>query len=367
MQFIFNEFKTGVFIDREIPSIEKIAAGLNFSGEISSLNPLFVCDENTLPIAERIRGKENLPVCVLKSGEENKNWQAVQEILKVAHNAGLGRDGIFIAVGGGVIGDLCGFASSIYMRGCRFVLVSTTLLGMVDASVGGKTGFDLFGIKNLVGTFYPAQNVYMPLESLATLPEREWKSGMAELIKTAILDGDDFLDKTAETAVICKSGFCAAKLHETENLRECIEKAVLYKGGVVSEDLRESGKRMLLNLGHTFAHALEAASGLGKLSHGEAVAWGIVRSCELGLALRITPQERAKKITEIIKTFGYYCESPHPLANSAEELLNAMKSDKKKKQGKLTFIVPNENSAQSVSICGEDEIKTVKNILAGNI
>jgi 3-dehydroquinate synthase len=212
---------------------------------------------------------------------------------------------------------------------------------MVDASIGGKTGFDLFGVKNLTGSFYPAEVVYMPVQSLSTLPDREWKSGFAELIKTAILSGDDFLDMLAETA---NEGSL-----EGGKLLKCIEKAVLYKGTVTSEDFRESGKRALLNLGHTFGHALEAAAGLGSLSHGEAVAWGIVQSCALGLLLGITPLKRARKIKAVISHFGCDCSCPHPLAAS-DTFRAAMNSDKKKKQGKMTFIVPDENSARIVDI-----------------
>jgi 3-dehydroquinate synthase len=240
-----------------------------------------------------------------------------------------------------VIGDLTGFAASVYMRGCRLVLIPTTLLSMVDASVGGKTGFDLFGVKNLAGSFYPAEIVYMPVQSLSTIPDREWKSGLAELIKTAILSGDDFLDMLAETANKKSLG--------GDRLFESIEKAVLYKGVVTSEDFRESGKRALLNLGHTFGHALEAATGFGGLSHGEAVAWGIIQSCALGLVLGITPIKRAEKIKAVISSFGYDCSCPHPLA-ATKTFKTAMKSDKKRKLGKMTFIVPDDKSAKIVDI-----------------
>jgi len=371
MIFKFGEYCSNVFFSREVPLLKKISDDLGFgSGE---LRPLLVADENTRSIAAKIAGQSGVPLCVLKSGEENKNWESVREILSAASAAGLGRDGIFIGIGGGVIGDLCGFASSIYMRGCRLVLVSTTLLGMVDASVGGKTGFDLFGVKNLVGSFYPAENVYIPLESLSTLPEREWKSGMAELIKTAVLDGDDFLDKIMQlhTGTACGASICgfynSVKSSDTQTLRECIERAVLLKGAIVTEDLRESGKRMLLNLGHTFGHALEAAAGLGRISHGEAVAWGIARSCELGCELGITPQTRARKITELMRKFGYDLSCPHPFSGGADTLLNAMKSDKKKKSGRLVFIVPDEKSARHVVLETENEMKILENILKGGL
>ena len=360
MKFNFSEFSSSVFISREIPSIDKISGDLGLLS--NEFKPLLVADENTKEIAAKIKGDAELPLCLLKSGEENKNWHSVQEILSAACEAGLGRDGIFIGIGGGVIGDLCGFASSIYMRGCRLVLVSTTLLGMVDASVGGKTGFDFFGIKNLVGSFYPAQSVYIPIECLKTLPSKELKSGMAELIKTAVLAGGDFLDMLADTGADFISN--PRGFPEGELLLKFIEKAVLYKGAIASEDLRESGKRMLLNLGHTFAHSLEAAAGLGRLSHGEAVAWGIVRSCELGLALGITPRGRAEKIKNVIASFDYELSCPHPLAETAH-ILKAMLSDKKKKKGNLTFIVPDEKSARPYVCQSDEDLKIAERIING--
>jgi len=363
MDFTFNEYRTSVDFSRKIPSIDKIAASLGLNPEDSAFKPLIIADENTVSIAEKVCGGKNLPFCVIKSGEDNKNWQTVEQILACAHKEGLGRDGIFIGVGGGVIGDLSGFASSIYMRGCRFVLVCTTLLGMVDASVGGKTGFDLFGIKNLAGTFFPARAVFLPQDSLATLPKREWKSGMAELIKTAILAGGDFLEVLAE--IPDKDFSNTDKMLVADTLGKCIERAVQYKGAIVSEDMRESGKRMLLNLGHTFGHALEAVAGLGNISHGEAVAWGIVRACELGEALGVTPKTRAQEIRELIASFGYNCACPHPLASDKDALLNAMKSDKKKKQGKLTFVVPDEKSASFLTLESDSEKKLLENILKG--
>jgi len=149
-------------------------------------------------------------------------------------------------------------------------------------------------------------------------------------------------------------------------LQKCVEKAVSYKGKVVSEDFRESGKRMLLNLGHTFGHALESSGGLGNISHGEAVAWGIIRACELGIALNITPQKRAEKIKKTLLSFGYEISCPHPSAGSKETILNAMKSDKKKKSGNLTFIVPDKKSARAVELKPEDA-QIIDKILQGEL
>jgi 3-dehydroquinate synthase len=228
---------------------------------------------------------------------------------------------------------------------------------MVDASVGGKTGFDLFGIKNLAGTFYPARHVYIPLESMVSLPPAEWKSGMAELIKTAVLDGDDFL------ALIEGLNGC----YTNTAIAPCVERAVRFKSGIVEEDPFETGnRRMLLNLGHTFGHALEAAVGLGRISHGEAVAWGIARSCELGLTLGVCPPARAKRIMSLLTAFGYETAAPHPLAAGAgAELMHALDSDKKKRRSRLIFIVPDEKSALPVTADSPEFLNTISKIIEG--
>lgn len=354
-RFTFGAFESTAHIQRALPSLGDIAA--DFGGGF--FRPLIVCDENTGALADRLCGGAAVPRCVLPSGEAHKNWGAAEAVLRAACGAGLGRDGVIIGVGGGVIGDLAAFAASVYMRGCGLALVSTTLLGMVDASLGGKTGFDLFGIKNAAGTFYPARQVYMPLESLATLPPAEWKSGMAELIKTAVLESDDFLEELAAHA----GGGLAAWTHDTEGLARCVRRAALFKGRIVEADPRETGNtRVLLNLGHTFGHALEAAAGLGTLSHGEAVAWGMVRSCELGCALGITPPARAKSIRSLLAAYGYETAAPHPLGET-EAFMRALGGDKKKRGGTPAFVIPTEQGARLVSE-GFD-LNMIKNCING--
>jgi 3-dehydroquinate synthase len=261
----------------------------------------------------------------------------VERILAEARRAGLGRDGLFIGIGGGVVGDLTAFAASVYMRGGRLCLIPTTLLGMVDAALGGKTGFDLLGVKNLVGTFYPADHIFMSIAALASLPGREWKSGMAELIKTAVLDTGGMF-KLLESL----GGVSFFQGHPDSGvILELIARSTAVKGRIVQADPRETGtERALLNLGHTFGHALESAVGLGVLSHGEAVAWGMVRACELGLVRGITPPDRAAEIAGLIGSFGYETAAPHPLLKDAGAFFDALGADKKKKGGKLTLVVP---------------------------
>jgi 3-dehydroquinate synthase len=340
------------------PALRDILAALESLGALedarAGLPFLIICDDHTLPLARRINAGG--PFAVLRPGEANKNWAAVEGILRSAGEAGLGRDCLFIACGGGVVSDLAGFAASIYMRGVGLVTVSTSLLGMVDAAMGGKTGFDLFGIKNLAGTFYPARLVYLPPESLESLPAEEWKSGFAELIKTAVLEGDDFFS-------LLEGGTGSPASLPRETLEEAIYRAAAYKGRIVAEDPRErGGQRALLNLGHSFAHALESSAGLGRLSHGEAVAWGMARSCELGLALGRTPPDRADRIKNLLRACGYEISTPHPLMGDMGKFIEALGKDKKNRGGKGVFIVP---AARGAEILREVPAELPRRIVQG--
>jgi 3-dehydroquinate synthase len=191
---------------------------------------------------------------------------------------------------------------------------------------------------------------------------------MGEMIKTAILAGDDFLEDILELAVMNDTtcGFNTGTLIKNENFKKCIKRAIMVKSQIVSEDPKELGhKRALLNLGHTFAHALESCAGLGNISHGEAVIWGIARACELGCAFGITPKERAKKIINVIKSFDYYYSAPHPLSLNIDAFFNAIKSDKKIKNGKLTFVVPDNKSARLFTVETDEEKNILMKIIKG--
>jgi 3-dehydroquinate synthase len=311
-------------------------------------------------MAERVAGNSGAFLLVLQPGERHKSWDSVKTILQKARECGLGRDGLFIAVGGGVLCDLTAFSASVYMRGAKLALVPTTLLAMADAALGGKTGFDLEGIKNLAGTFYPAGEIIISLETLETLPEREWKSGIAEIIKAAVLDPETS-GSGAKTLELFRDSRIAGnppgKPVEKPVFEKLIAMAVRVKGTIVEADPRETGaERALLNLGHSFGHALETAAGLGSLSHGEAVAWGIARSCELGLSLGITPPERAKTIGEILSAWGYETAVPYSFSIDPDLFKTALLSDKKKKSGKLRFVVPNADRAELVECKKKTEI-----------
>ena len=355
--FLFENYPSRVLILDELPDIRDLSRHF-----YANCPALLVCDSNTEGIARKIlRKTAGVRLLTLESGENTKSWEPVEAILRSARSMGLGRDGLFVGIGGGVTSDLTAFAASIYMRGVRLCLVSTTLLGMVDASIGGKTGIDLFTLKNMAGTFYPAGLVVLPLEALDTLSEKEWKSGMAELIKMAVIDSEDFFELMKKLISLEENG--RQDPHYRACLKECISRAVAIKGRIVEADFRETGKeRVLLHLGHTFGHALESAAGLGLLSHGEAVAWGIARSCELGMVMGFTPKKRAMEITETLNGYGYEIKAPHPLIKSQEFIWNAMQGDKKQAAKKLKFIVPGETGVQVIEDnVGEDLLKKILN------
>ncbi|MDR1468885.1 MAG: 3-dehydroquinate synthase [Spirochaetaceae bacterium] len=340
--------ETSVSIEQDVPSIETVKTAAVLRGTGSSAKPaaLVVCDTNTASLAKAVIGKTDTPLCVLETGEKAKTLGSVTTIILAARNAGLGRDGLIVAVGGGVLTDTAGFAASCYMRGCALAFVSTTLLGMADAAIGGKTGVDFDGVKNLAGAFYPAQAVFMPLVALRTVPSREIKSGFAEVLKTAILGGyehEDLFDGALPGVgdIDGVDGY--------EAFAPLLARTVEYKGRLVEEDPEErSGKRALLNLGHTFGHALESAAGLGALTHGEAVAWGIARACELGVRLGVTPEPRAQRIAALLERFGYETRNPHPAITDVVRYQEAMQADKKKRSGRLVFVVPTGESAVCV-------------------
>ncbi|OQX28584.1 MAG: 3-dehydroquinate synthase [Spirochaeta sp. LUC14_002_19_P3] len=269
---------------------------------------------------------------VLPPGEAAKNWVSVERIISRALNLSLGRDGIIIGIGGGVVTDVTAFAASLYMRGCRLILVPTTLLAMVDAAAGGKTGIDFLGIKNLIGTFYPAEEVRICPELLKTLPTSEYRSGLAEVIKHAMLNPgksgglwDTVTGKRTE--ILARQGSILEKV---------IIDAVKVKVDIVSRDLKENGVRAYLNLGHTFGHALESATNFNRWSHGEAVAWGILKALELGERLSITDKQWADECRKLIADYGFEIITPQV---TPAELKKAMTGDKKKLGGKLRFVL----------------------------
>jgi 3-dehydroquinate synthase len=215
------------------------------------------------------------------------------------------------------------------MRGCRLVLVPTTLLAMVDASLGGKTGIDFLGAKNLVGSFYPAHRICIAPAALESLPDREYRSGLAEVIKTAII-GDERLLSLLEQQRESVLGRHPAVV------QEMIRRSLAVKGRICQEDPREAGVRAFLNLGHTFGHALESATGFDGWTHGEAVAWGIGRALSAGLRFDMTSPSFAARVRRLLSEYGYRREAPV----SYEQLAPAFGLDKKRAGGRARLVIP---------------------------
>jgi len=312
---------------------------------VPTLSPesgIYVADTNTVKILKQTEGfNKACPLVVIEAGESHKTLHSVEKILSAALKASLGRDSVFIGFGGGVITDMAAFAASIYMRGAQCELVPTTLLAMADAAIGGKTGVDFLNYKNCVGTFYPARKIHIAPSVLSTLSDIEYRSGLAEVLKTGMLYDTELLtlmENHTDTIIARKPEF----------LLEMVSRSARAKAGVVERDLRESGERMFLNLGHTFAHALESVVGFGTIPHGEAVAWGISRALALGISLGITDPLYAKRIQSILTAYQWPTEAVHPLVRNstnfspeqiAQQLVSTMKNDKKKKGGLVRFVL----------------------------
>lgn len=316
---------------------------------------------------------------ILPPGEEFKNLESITCILDKARELSLGRDSLFVGIGGGVITDMTAFAASIYMRGAKLCLLPTTLLAMVDAAVGGKTGIDYGGYKNSVGTFYPAGQVNICTDFLKTLPEKEFYCGLGEVLKTAMLYDKELLALMEDKAETIKGfggkpGKPEGKNYteeETETILFLVSRCVKAKCNIVEKDLKESGLRMELNLGHTFAHALESFAGLGKLSHGEAVAWGLGRALELGVNLGITGRNYRDRIFNLLKIYNWTETPVHPAAKAQgeilglknqdipEKLLEAMYHDKKKRKGEIRFVLQQKACSTVIRNVGDNEILKV--------
>jgi 3-dehydroquinate synthase len=253
----------------------------------------------------------------------------VEQITRSLCRAGADRQSLVVAVGGGVVGDVAGFAAAAFLRGVKLVHIPTTLVSQVDSSIGGKTGVNLPEGKNLVGSFYPPQLVLTDPELLRTLSDREFRGGLAEVIKHAII-------ADAEMFAILEKEMDKVLRRDRRTLSFLIPRNVEIKARVVSRDERESGLREILNFGHTFAHALESVTKYRRYQHGEAVAWGMIAASFLGHELGLTRAEDVSRIVALIRRLGPL--PPWPRLPAAA-LLRAMRSDKKTRAGILRFVL----------------------------
>ncbi|BBD97462.1 3-dehydroquinate synthase [Sphingobium amiense] len=272
---------------------------------------------------------------VLPAGEQTKSWRHLEQLLDALLALEVERGDHVVALGGGVIGDLVGFAASILKRGCHFIQVPTTLLAQVDSSVGGKTAINTRAGKNLVGSFYQPSLVLIDPSTLASLPPRETRAGYAEVVKYGLIDDPDFFAWCESDGHRLLSGDPEARVH-------AIEKSVRAKAAIVADDERETtGRRALLNLGHTFGHALEADTGFSDtLLHGEAVAAGMALAFRYSARLGLCAQADADRVTAHLRDVGlpFDLASAHVKANGAA-LVAHMLHDKKMAAGTLPFLL----------------------------
>ncbi len=266
----------------------------------------------------------------IPAGEQYKTLRTVERLYDAFVLAALDRKSVAIAVGGGVIGDMVGFAAASYLRGIRFVQVPTTLLAQVDSSVGGKTGVDLPSGKNLVGAFHQPVTVIIDLNTLGTLPQRELTSGLAEVIKYGIIIDNVFYNWLKE-----HMGELLARDHE--HLKHAIMRSCEIKSAVVAEDETEQGLRAILNFGHTVGHAIESVTNYSVYRHGEAISIGMVSACLVGEELGITPHEITRDVRSCLISAGLPVDFPQTL--NLEAIHQSMLLDKKTQSGKLRFVI----------------------------
>ena len=266
---------------------------------------------------------------IVAAGEESKSWQTLNEVFDRLLAARHGRDTLLVALGGGVVGDLAGFAAAVYQRGIPFIQVPTTLLAQVDSSVGGKTAINHPRGKNMVGAFHQPRAVIADMAALDTLPERELRAGLAEVIKHGLaLDGvfTSWLEANMEKLV--------SRDHAA--LAYAVQRSCELKAAIVAADERESGERALLNFGHTFGHAIEAATGYGAWLHGEAVAAGMVMAAELSRTANGLPQADVERVRALVRRAGLPVKGP---AVEPQRLIELMATDKKAAQGSVRFVL----------------------------
>lgn len=285
----------------------------------------------------------------LPDGEEHKNWQTLNSIFDAMLQNRLDRKAVLVALGGGVIGDMVGFAAATYMRGIRFVQVPTTLLAQVDSSVGGKTAINHPMGKNMVGAFYQPIAVEIDTDVLKTLPKREVSAGLAEVIKYGLIIDAKFFDW-------CEQNIDALKNLDQQAITYAIERSCQLKAHVVSLDERESGIRAILNFGHTFGHAIEAGLGYGQWLHGEAVGCGMIQAAQLSNLVSGLPDESVERVVNLVKRSGCPTVAPNL---GLDRWLDLMKVDKKAEGGNIRFVLLDQIGSAKVQSADQNSIQDV--------
>lgn len=365
-----------------------IERALQNAGTSITQRRLYITDEQVAslsPVKSFLQKQKEggAPVCIVKAGEEHKSIDSVLKIVKTALDNNLNRSSIFVGIGGGIVCDMSAFAASVFKRGALLELIPTTLLAMVDAAIGGKTGCDFGDYKNMIGSFYPAGKLHIAPEFTQSLSDTEFRSGLAEVLKTALL-----YDKKLFRLLQEKKEEVLRR--EAEIINHIVRVCTCAKARTVQKDLTERGIRMHLNLGHTFGHALETLAGLGTISHGEAVAWGIGRAIALSEKLELCPSSYKEEVFQALQSYGWSCERVHPVLQTAlkkarqavplvkdnpttttdgsagtaadsptEALLQAMKKDKKNSSNTVRLILQKGIESAVIREVEDEYIRTV--------
>ncbi|BAY25057.1 3-dehydroquinate synthase [Calothrix sp. NIES-2100] len=280
--------------------------------------------------------------CILPPGERYKNLNSIQKIYDAALENRLERSATIVALGGGVIGDMAGFAAATWLRGIHVVQVPTTLLAMVDSAIGGKTGVNHPQGKNLIGAFHQPRLVLIDPQVLKTLPMREFRAGMAEVIKYGVIWDAELFAQMEASKHLNQLRYIKPELIESILIKSCQAKA-----DVVSKDEKEAGLRAILNYGHTIGHAIESLTGYRVVNHGEAVGIGMVAAGQIALELGMWQQEDTERQNALITKAGLPTQLPSGL--DIEAIIDALQLDKKVKAGKVRFVLPTQMGVVTVT------------------
>jgi 3-dehydroquinate synthase len=332
-------------------SAQREIARLGKFSSVHILSSPFVWNALEKKIRQGIPARLAPYVHLFDDAESEKNLQSVEGLAQSLVAARADRHALIVAIGGGVAGDVGGFVAASYLRGVALVHVPTTLVAQVDSALGGKTGVNLPEGKNLVGAFYPPRLVLADPDLLATLPAREFRGGLAEVIKYGVIaDAKLFAFLEKEMDAILRRDAAA--------LERVIQSSIAIKARVVSKDEKESGLREILNFGHTFGHALESVTNYRGFQHGEAVAWGMMCAALLGHEVAGTPADAVSRIVALVRRIGPLPSWPDA---TPREIMDAMRSDKKAHGGKLRFVLA-KKIGQARTFDGVEE-KTVECVL----
>ena len=318
-----------------------------WSGLPKAATALIVTNETVGPLyAERLQQAlshhyPQVHVLALPDGEAYKTWDSLNLIFDALLSRGCDRKTVLFALGGGVVGDMTGFAAACYMRGVPFVQVPTTLLAQVDSSVGGKTAINHPLGKNMIGAFYQPERVVCDLDTLQTLPERELSAGLAEVIKYGPIHDLAFLDWI-------EANLPALRARDPKALAHAVQRSCEIKAEVVGQDEREAGLRAILNFGHTFGHAIEAGLGYGEWLHGEGVGCGMVMAARLSQRLGLLAEDKVERLVRLVEAAGLPVRGPQLKAghgegfedlSNAQRYLQLMRVDKKAEAGEIKFVL----------------------------